>query len=115
MTNIIGRNYLVDKIYKRLKGTVKKSDIRFAINIIINEIRNELINKRSISIKNFGTLTPYLFQAHKGINMFTKKIEMFPKTWSVKFHAHVGFLKLLELAKEKFATSQKDVDKDIGK
>src|SRR5690554_6291491 len=98
----IDRVKLTNLIYKRLEKNITKKDIRLAIDIICEEIASILIDKEALSISNFGTLNPYLFHSHNGINVQTGEMQIHKKFWSVKFHAHNAFENLLREKKHIF-------------
>ena len=92
----------MNSIYDRLDGSVKFSYIREAIDILCNELVESLSEHEAVTIRNFGTLNPYLHLSHAVFNIQSERIEHCPQFWSVKFHAHDSFQKLLLERREDF-------------
>lgn len=104
MSDTLGRREITSQIYNRLDKSIKRKYIADAVNVICEELSEAFSRNESISVKNFGTLNPYLFHSHKGLNVQTGEISIHPEFWSVKFHTHASFEKLLEERKERFTS-----------
>lgn len=102
----VGRQEIVDAIYFRLDKSLKRKYITDSVNVICEELAESLIENEAITVKNFGTLNPYLFHAHRGYNVQTGIVQEYPEFWSVKFHTHDSFQKLMEEKRDYF--SKKD-------
>ena len=76
--------------------------------MICEELAESLIENEAITIKNFGTLNPYLFHSHRGYNVQTGIVQEYPEFWSVKFHTHDAFQKLMEEKREYFSKKKED-------
>lgn len=99
---IISKKALVNKIYKRIGGTVIQSEILEIVNIICQYIIDNIKDDISVSIKNFGTFSLFVFHSHKGINVFTKKEQHVKSFKTVKFYPHQIFIRLTNEQKNKF-------------
>lgn len=106
---VIGRKDIVEAIYFRLDKSIKSKYITQSVNVICEELSIYLKENNSITVKNFGTLNPYLFHSHKGYNVHTGFVQEYPEFWSVKFHTHDSFRKLMEEKREYFSIKDKDL------
>lgn len=103
---VLGRKEITSEIYVRVDKSIKKKYIADAVNVICEEIGNALSRNESLSVKNFGTLNPYLFHSHAGFNVKKGEVDVYPEFWSVKFHAHASFEKLLAERKDRFSAKK---------
>ena len=101
----IDKRKLTSIIFKRLNGALSKKSIYDAISVIDDSIIESLIDNKTVSIANFGTLSPYLFHEHKGLNIASGAVEPVKPFKAVKFRAHSNFLALIEQRKDKFKGS----------
>jgi len=95
-TKFIIKKDLINIIYKRLNKLAKKKDIKKSIDILIESIVLEFLNKNSISIKNFGTFSPYLFKGHNSYNVNNGEFLHINSFISIKFRPNYIFKKILE-------------------
>lgn len=61
-----------------------------------------LLENSEISIKNFGTLSPYVLASHRAFNVVSGQINHAPKFCSVRFHPHFEFKRLIAERRKKF-------------
>jgi len=99
----INKQKLIDAIYKKLDGVVTKNHIHDVINIVCDWVAEELIANRSVTIKNFGTLSSYIFHGHDAVNIGTRIREYVPEFWSVKFRSHHVFKRLVRRRRKSLA------------
>lgn len=102
MNKFLIKKDLSNIIYKKLNKIISKPKIKKSIDIIINSLADELIEKKSISIKNFGTFSPYLFKGHKSFNVNTGNFIYIDSFLNIKFRTHYSFNKIILLKKKKF-------------
>ena len=102
MSNTIDKKKLTNIIYRRLGGALSKSAIYDAINVINDSLIDMIVNNKAISIENFGTISPYVFHSHKGMNIASGKIQQVQEFKTVKFRVHNVFQTLVEQRKKKF-------------
>jgi nucleoid DNA-binding protein len=102
MNKVISKNKLAALISKRLGKTLPKSAIVDAIAIINNSLIDMIVDNKSISIGNFGTISPYLFHKHKGFNISTGEMQEVDEFKTVKFRVHNNFQMLVNGRKSKF-------------
>lgn len=93
---------IVNIIYKKLNKVASKKDIKKAIDILIKSMTEEFLNKNSISIKNFGTFSPYLFKGHNAYNVNNGNFLYIKNFISIKFRTNSTFKKILNAKKNFF-------------
>jgi nucleoid DNA-binding protein len=98
----ITKAQLTKLIFKRLGGSVSKSSIYDAINIINDSLINMIMENKPISIDNFGTFSPFMFHKHNGLNISSGKIQNVKQLKIVKFRTHSVFQELIDQKKDKF-------------
>lgn len=98
----IDKKKLTHIIYQRLGGALSKSSIYDAINIINESLIEMVLDNKAISIENFGTISPYVFHAHKGLNIASGEMQQVKEFKTVKFRVHNVFQALVEQRKKKF-------------
>ncbi len=77
------------------------------MNLVCGEIVREILGNQAISIKNFGTLSPYRFHGHKALDVSTGIVGSVKPFRTVRFHPHAVFLRLMEGRRDKFRTEEK--------
>ena len=102
----ISKEKLSDLVYKRLDRSIPKMVIYDVITVMFDYFANELFNNRAVSIKNFGTWSPFMFHEHEGINVATGVKQIVQSFRTVKFVPHTVFRKLLSISKERFEKSK---------
>lgn len=98
----IGRTDLTKSIYKQLNGAIPYRSIYYAVNVIVQEMAKEIILDRVISVKRFGTLSPYSIPGHLANDIMSGEVREIPTVRSVKFHPHESFLSLIKDRKDGF-------------
>lgn len=98
----IDKRKITSIVYKKLNGVLPKKSIYDAITVINNSLIESIIEDKAISIYNFGTLSPYLFHGHEGMNIATGHVQSVKPFRTVKFRAHSHFFALIEQRKNKF-------------
>jgi nucleoid DNA-binding protein len=86
---------LASVIHKRLNGTIKYVDVLKAVTIIIEQLAKDLVDDLVVTVRRFGTLSPYVVQEHTYVDFTTKAVTKSPSKRSVKLHAHEAFKKLI--------------------
>lgn len=86
---------LISKIHKRIGQTYKKRLVHDSVVLIFQFLAEELIRNHVFSVKNFGTLSPYMTKAHKGLNVSSGKIQVTASARSVRFRASETLMSLL--------------------
>lgn len=88
-----------------MKGTIPFDHVYAAIKIIQEEVAYSLVNDIPVTVKNFGTLSPYVWPGHKA-GYWAGKEGKGPQetkpTRRIKLHPHENFKRLIELKKEEF-------------
>jgi len=102
MILIINKKKLTANIYKRLSGAISKNQIYDIITVICDYCSDELYNNRSITIKKFGTLSPYLFHGHEGLNIARAEMQYVDEFRTVKFRPHHILRRLVQRKRKKF-------------
>lgn len=92
---VVTRQVIVSKIYKKFNKALHKRLIQDAVNIICLQLQDNLSKNKTVSVENFGTLSPYLFHEHLGMDVSTGQIRNFSSFRTIKFHPHHNFLFLL--------------------
>ena len=82
-------------------------DVKDAISILLGELRSELEADVPIRLKNFGTLSPYVFHGHLAWNVQRQGYVDTPPFRSVRFHPADRFLRLLRSRRAKFLGAPK--------
>lgn len=98
----VTKKEIVSVIYKRYGRSLKRSIIRDAINVVCSMLEEDLLEDRSVSVKNFGTFSPYFFHGHIGYNVAHGKMQAVKAFRDIRFHPHATFLRLLELRRKSF-------------
>ena len=91
----LNKSQIVSKIYKRFNKALSKRKINDSINVICDVLIQELLANNAVSVKNFGTLSPYLFHEHIGMNVSSGRLQKISSFRSVKFHPHHTFITLI--------------------
>lgn len=107
MIKKVGKKQITEEIYNRLDGAISTKELYYVVSLITKEITDIILRQESISIKNFGTLSSYLFHGHKGFNVATRTVEYVEPFKTVKLYVHVGFKSLLQKNREKFNKSSR--------
>lgn len=92
---IISKVNLARQIKKRFGGQISQCIIIEVINSMLDVMKEELREDRVISVKNFGTLSPYVYHGHNAFNVVSgEKVYVAPFR-TVRFHPHVGMRDLM--------------------
>ena len=91
----INKVKLTNLIAKRIEA-IPKAIINDAIGIICADLLDNIIEGKSVSISNFGTLDVHIFSGHNGTNIASGKVEYVKPFKSVKFVAHENFKYLIK-------------------
>lgn len=102
----VTKKKLVTKIYNRFGQALNQRLIQDAVNIICTTLQNNLLQDRAVSVENFGTLSPYSFHKHSGLNLATGQIEEVKSFRTVKFRPHFTLLELLAQRRESFLNTK---------
>lgn len=102
MMKTIYKKDIINKLFLKLNKQVEKSIIEEIISSMIDFIISEIDNDRDVSVKNFGTLSSYLYQSHCSVNINTKIRRMTKAFKNVRLHPHVSFRSLLSANRDSF-------------
>lgn len=81
---------IVQRIHARVNKSIPLSTIDSAVTVIINQIIEDLRNNYVVTVKGFGTLSPYL-QKYRQLRYRT-----------VKLHMHEFFRELVAMRRDRF-------------
>lgn len=95
---IVSKVHLARRIKKRFGGQISQRVIIEVINTIIDVMKQELLEDRTISVKNFGTLSPYIYHGHNAFNVVSGEKVYVESFRSVRFHTHAGMRNLMSKA-----------------
>lgn len=93
---IINKTKLSSLIFDRTHGAIPKNTILDVINIISIELEQILLENQSISIENFGTISPYIYSSHKSVDFQTGKEFQTKPIKRVRFHTNSNFQSLID-------------------
>lgn len=96
----VGKEYLVDRIFERSNGIVKKDKIRLAITIALEMIAEDLISNLAVSVGAFGTFAQSVYIGH--VARIEEVLFRQRDCNLLRFYPHASFLSLLEVVKEEF-------------
>lgn len=82
---------------------IRPTNIADAVSAILDFVKTEIINDRPVSIKNFGTFSPFLVPSHLGINVASKLMQVTRPHKSVRLHPHVSFTSLVDARRATFS------------
>lgn len=102
MTINVGKQQIIDNIHNRIDGTVAKDCIHDVITVICDYAMENLSDDSVFSVSNFGTLSPYLFHGHRGVNVVTGRMQNTKPFKTVRFRSHTVFKKLVTEKRERF-------------
>ena len=92
----VTRADLSKRIYERIGKVIRYKSILQILGVIVSQISQDLVENRTISVRRFGTLSPYLRHGHLANDLSQGVVRHLPPRRSVKFHPHQSFLALLE-------------------
>jgi nucleoid DNA-binding protein len=87
---------LAKEIKKKMFNSVNEEVIKNALEVLIEELSKDLIDDVPISVKNFGTLSPYLYHGHFAYNVQTGERYNMKPFRTVKFNSHESFTNLVK-------------------
>lgn len=93
---------IISRIRKRFGKKLSPLLIHDAVIVICDMLVDELAANRVVSVHNFGSLSPYEFHGHRGINVATGRVEEVRPFRTVKFRPHVSLKKILSCRREGF-------------
>ena len=98
----VTKKVIATKIHQKLGMALNKRVIQDAINAICACLQDNIERDRAVSVENFGTISPYVFHSHSGMNIATGELREVPAFHTVRFHPHFIFLELLARRREAF-------------
>jgi nucleoid DNA-binding protein len=93
---------LIRRIYDRLGRAIPVRDVRSAVDVTVEEVASALVQDVPVTVKNFGTLSPYQYHGHAAKHVGTGRTIEVKAFRTVKLNAAEAFLKLLLERKERF-------------
>jgi len=67
--NIVDRQNIVDKVYKKFDGAISKLALYDALQAICEDLENRIVDGQSVSISNFGTFHQYEYKTRKTVDI----------------------------------------------
>ena len=98
----IGRAEITSRIHERTNGAIPYRRIYDCVSKIIEEIKSDLLQDQAVSVRRFGTLSPYTIKSHKANDVTTGEVRVLPPKKSVKLHSHDSFSELISERQESF-------------
>lgn len=98
----VTKKVIANKIHQTLGMALNKRIIQDAINAICTTLQDNIERDQAVSVENFGTMSPYVFHSHAGMNIATGELRQVPAFHTVRFHPHFIFLELLSRRRESF-------------
>jgi nucleoid DNA-binding protein len=99
------KTHLVRLLYERLGRAIPIRVVRSAVNVVSDEIALCLVQDVPVTVKRFGTLSPYRYHGHPARHVGTGRMVEVKAFRTVKLHASEAFLELLSERKERFEKS----------
>lgn len=97
---------LTNIIWNKLGKSIKKATIYDSVAIIFDKIIEDLANSQIVSVKNFGTLSPYIRKSRICLDVASGKIRPTRTKRLVRFRASANFLKLAKLRRASLKRSK---------
>jgi nucleoid DNA-binding protein len=104
----INRTDLSKIIYARIGGSIPFNKIYQSVGLITEQISSDLISDQMVSVRNFGTLSPYVRVPHIAHNVNEGRLWCVKANRSVTFHPHEAFQSLIQDRREKFCKRDKE-------
>jgi nucleoid DNA-binding protein len=104
----INRLSLTNIIYNRIGGSIPIKKLYQSVGLIIDQIANDLISDQMVSVRNFGTLNPYVRAPHIAHNVNEGRLWCVKAKRSVTFHPHEAFQSLIQDRRERFCKKDKE-------
>lgn len=102
MPKTVDKKTLAKRLQKKMGCALKRRLLWDAVLAISSKMEEKLICDQAISVEHFGTLSPYIFHSHNGINIASGQIERIDSFRTVKFHPHTTLSFLLSQRRENF-------------
>ena len=98
----VSRSFLVNQLRKNAEGILTHRKALKLVNVIVDSILSELMEDRAVSVKNFGTINPYVKKGQWGYDFGAPCKKMRPAKRSLKFHPHENFISLKNQRRDYF-------------
>lgn len=95
MSQIIRKAAIISSISKNMGESVTTRLINDVIDLTIDYIGNELLNNRTVSIRYFGTFTPYKMEGGTVKSVYTGEYIPYEPKIGIKFRPHDVFKVIL--------------------
>jgi nucleoid DNA-binding protein len=99
------KTILVRLLYERLGRAIPIRVVRSAVDVLLDEIAGCLVQDVPVTIRNFGTLSPFQYHGHPAQHVGTGRMVEVKAFRSVKLHGAEAFLRLLSERREQFEKS----------
>lgn len=76
MNKSIDRRFLWQYVLKKINKSIHHAHVMSVINILLDEVIKDLVDKKQIKIGNFGSFVMKRLSPRKHFNIFTKQYEM---------------------------------------
>lgn len=107
----VTKKVIVSRIHKKLGKALNQRLLQDALNAICVTLQDNILQDNAISVENLGTISPYIFHSHNGINIQTGQLQVTPPFRTVKFHPHFIFLELLSQRRNNFLKKEGELDR----
>lgn len=91
----MNKQQLVKVIREELRGAVSYFDIFSVVNILLDELKREIINTRQVTVPNFGKFTLKTFKPKLIKSVRTGKIQLTKAYTALRFSISRNILKQL--------------------
>ena len=98
----VGREELSKRLHSRLSGTISYRKMYHSVSVIIDAISKDLVDNQIVTVRCFGTLSPYTRPGHIANDLSQGKLRTLQPKKSVRFHPSESFLNLLVDRQERF-------------
>lgn len=114
-TYVVTKKNIVSKMYKKLGRELNQRLVQDAVNALCVKLQEALIQNQAVSIENFGTISPFIFHKHNGMNIQTGKLQEIAQFRTVRFHPHSILLELLSQHRDSFIKDKVNTGRNTKK
>lgn len=103
---IIGRVDISKRLYSRLSGVLPHRTLYRCICIIIDQVTNDLAENHVVTVRRFGTLSPFFRSGHTSYDVSQHRVRYSEGFFTVSFHPHESFRTLIRERERNFRNIQ---------
>jgi nucleoid DNA-binding protein len=96
------------KAIQKKSGNIPLQKVYQAIGLIVEQMASDLIKDQVVTVRCFGTFSPYVRQPHLAHDVHTGLVRDVKSSRSVKFHPHEAFKELIRVRQKNFHQSDDD-------